>query len=632
MNKKSIISTASRLFAALTLLLFLSTASIEAQVTIGKIADPHNAAILDLSQVESQNLGLLLPHVKLTGLKPFQLLPSPSPQQEIDATGMVVYNEAHVNDDVYPGIYVWDGEKWGRIDDGTPPPPLPFMDPFGIEKSGPNCGNGFLFYIPEDYADWDIATNFVWELTSVSGSDYTPATVTFGSKNSRFFVPYDATERDYLVSVYANGNGSKQRSISQTKSQTGLRDIKGNFYINGADCYDIVQTDYANSLKVDRTKLNAGSDYSYTIVGTQGTPLTYAWLIDDPDNILINPPTNLDEKTINIQFNPEVLNDTWLIGEPTHEYIVVLNCVVTYEGCEHYIRLEVKVGDRDCCVNSFADIQGTTYTAVHFGIAGCWMTENLAVTKNQKQDVQLNSGNLPSSAGNDRYDPYYTFSATSYTTDPAVGLMSLTDARNSNFYGGDEGKPGLLYNWAVAVGARNKEEALDVSRYPVQGIWDISGDASRAESKNEDVCPVGWYLPSDAEWSALEREISINYGQYSEATEESIWSEEEAGERYGTHGQMMRNPLVINEQASASPGLSKPKESGFSGLLVDRVANASWGGAYGFSTVYWSSSTYYNRPETGAWSRSLHKDDKHVFRYFNDKFFLNSIRCKKIDK
>jgi hypothetical protein len=100
--------------------LLLCIVNMNAQVTIGRLANPHEAAVLDLSQVELHNLGLLLPRVKLESLDSFDPLPEGN---KSTAAGMVVYNEAPVDDEVYPGIYVWDGAKWGRINDGTAPPP-----------------------------------------------------------------------------------------------------------------------------------------------------------------------------------------------------------------------------------------------------------------------------------------------------------------------------------------------------------------------------------------------------------------------------------------------------------------------------------------------------------------------------
>jgi uncharacterized protein (TIGR02145 family) len=629
MNKKTIISTASRLFAALTLLLFLSTASIEAQVTIGKLAEPHNAAILDLSQVESQNLGLLLPHVKLTGLTPFQLLP-PDQQKEIDATGMVVYNEAHVDNDVYPGISVWDGEKWGRINDGTTPPLLPFT----ITTSGAACGNGVLFSIPEDYPDWSNATKFVWSLT-VSPAGYTPATITSGSKNSHFFVPYDATERTYEVSVYAEG--SKQRSITCTGSQKGRLNASS-FSIDGADCYDIAKTDYVYNKEdasqyetrygvlAKRVQLTPSYDYSYSVIGTGNNP-TYLWSVSDPGGTLLSSSDGATVSSINIQFRPEVLSDTWLIDHPTNEHIVVLTCLVTDGSCTYVVSKEIKVGDRDCCTG-LRDIEGIIYTAVRFGDAGCWMSENLAVTRNQKLGSAANLATNDNAS--QEYAPRYTRPKVNDTS-----FISLEDAQNSNYFssfGTNIGKPGLLYNWAAAVGATSSDEAQG-GNYDNYTASNITHPASKATSKDEDICPVGWYLPTDAEWYALENEIDKNRNKYSSASGTGSGNVPINTGSQGSHGQYMRAvddvPRSAGSYSDYVAGSSNPKESGFSGLLVGYAGRSSWGN-YGIYTYYWSSSSSFNSG-TGAWRRSLHFNSTGVHRDGSNKYQLFSVRCKKLD-
>jgi hypothetical protein len=115
-------------FCVNTAILFMSMTNLSAQVTIGALKPPHNAAVLDLSQVPSQNLGLLMPYVNLAGLTPFQL-PALDQQQEIDATGMIIYNLAE-NASVCPGLYVWEGFEWRRLQEACSPyiPPV-IIDP-----------------------------------------------------------------------------------------------------------------------------------------------------------------------------------------------------------------------------------------------------------------------------------------------------------------------------------------------------------------------------------------------------------------------------------------------------------------------------------------------------------------------
>jgi uncharacterized protein (TIGR02145 family) len=104
------------IFWMLTLVM-MSAASVNAQVIIGGNGtdDPHTGAGLDLSPLGAQNLGLLLPSVKLTDdAEEFVLVDGATDTQKEDATGMLVYN----TDPCAPngiGLYVWDGVKWHII-------------------------------------------------------------------------------------------------------------------------------------------------------------------------------------------------------------------------------------------------------------------------------------------------------------------------------------------------------------------------------------------------------------------------------------------------------------------------------------------------------------------------------------
>jgi hypothetical protein len=91
------------------LLLLIGLRSVNAQVTIGNLQDPHSGAVLDLSQVDKQNLGLLLPRVLLTKTDEWQLNGNSD-----DGIGMVVYN---MNECLESGrgLYLWNGVVWDPI-------------------------------------------------------------------------------------------------------------------------------------------------------------------------------------------------------------------------------------------------------------------------------------------------------------------------------------------------------------------------------------------------------------------------------------------------------------------------------------------------------------------------------------
>ncbi|GHT04243.1 hypothetical protein FACS189423_06630 [Bacteroidia bacterium] len=96
------------IFLMLTLF-FLGAASMNAQLTIGSTGEPHPAAVLDL---KSTTQGMILPNVTLSNnVTDFNLS-----GDKATAKGLVVYNTGDT-----PGIYIWDGASWNRLNSCTLP-------------------------------------------------------------------------------------------------------------------------------------------------------------------------------------------------------------------------------------------------------------------------------------------------------------------------------------------------------------------------------------------------------------------------------------------------------------------------------------------------------------------------------
>jgi len=113
-----------------------------------------------------------------------------------------------------------------------------------------------------------------------------------------------------------------------------------------------------------------------------------------------------------------------------------------------------------CDAPTVTDIDGNVYNTLALG-SQCWMAENLR-TRHYSNGNPIDLGTITSSITPYRYYP-------------------AGDSANVGTYG-------YLYNWvAVMNGATSSE--LNPSR--VQGI-----------------CPTGWHVPSDAEWTELETFVS----------------------------------------------------------------------------------------------------------------------------
>jgi uncharacterized protein (TIGR02145 family) len=226
---------------------------------------------------------------------------------------------------------------------------------------------------------------------------------------------------------------------------------------------------------------------------------------------------------------------------------------------------------------SAMDAEGNKYSVGYFGDAGWWMTENLRSTK-YSDGTGLTA---TSNAGIDASLKYYWYPSGNKTT-----------FDNNPTYG-------LLYTWAAATdrtGVTGNEESS--SHGPHQGI-----------------CPAGWHLPSDLEWTQLTDVISASAdGAYSTTT------------GTGNIGTKMKSETTVDDQATNGTSNSRTA-NGFDALLVGRMFSGSVAN-YGTYTLFWSSSS---NSSTNAWYRYLYYDNTGVTRSSSNKCYMYSVRCKKND-
>jgi uncharacterized protein (TIGR02145 family) len=220
--------------------------------------------------------------------------------------------------------------------------------------------------------------------------------------------------------------------------------------------------------------------------------------------------------------------------------------------------------------STVTDAEGNKYSAGYFGCAGWWMTENLRSTTGLTAN---------SNAGSDASLTYYWYpydNKTIFDNNPTYGL---------------------LYTWAAA-----------------SGRTDITGnEGNTSHGPHQGICPDGWHLPSDYEWTQLTDVISASTdGAYSTTT------------GTGNVGTKMKSRTAVDGQATngTSNGLAA---NGFDALLVGYMYSGS-AYYYGTFTYFWSSSS---SSSTNAWRRYLGYDDTGVSRGNYGKYTMFSVRCKK---
>ncbi len=189
------------------------------------------------------------------------------------------------------------------------------------------------------------------------------------------------------------------------------------------------------------------------------------------------------------------------------------------------------------------DIEGNGYKIVQIGTQ-LWMKENLKVSKFRNGDA------IPTNLDN---------TAWSSTTSGAYAVYS-NDVKNSSKYG-------KLYNWYAVADPRG-------------------------------LCPSGWHIPSDKEWTELE-----NY----------LGGRDAAGGKLKAVSSMWNNP---NTGASNS--------SGFSALPGGYRYDNGYFYTIGYLSYWWSSTEY---SSTSSWNRWLYYETGESYRNLFNKHYGFCVRC-----
>ena len=206
--------------------------------------------------------------------------------------------------------------------------------------------------------------------------------------------------------------------------------------------------------------------------------------------------------------------------------------------------------------NTFTDARdGNVYKTVKIGNQ-VWMAENLKYLPSV-------FGPSEGSTTAPYYYVYYSYSGN-----------SVNDAKVLSFYN----TYGVLYNWTAAMAG--------------------SASSSANPSRVQGVCPTGWHMPSDTEWTTLSTYLG----------------DEEVGgklkETFTTHW--------------VSPNTGATNEIGFTALPGGcRNYNGSFYGIGGYG--YWWCAA--ENDATYAWDRSMSFNNSTIYRSYDRKEIGFSVRC-----
>jgi uncharacterized protein (TIGR02145 family) len=219
------------------------------------------------------------------------------------------------------------------------------------------------------------------------------------------------------------------------------------------------------------------------------------------------------------------------------------------------------------CGTTISDIDGNSYNTVLIGTQ-CWTKENLRVRRyNNGTWIQFDA--IGGSGGSSSTWQNLTIGAHAiYAHDSVTTPSNLT-------------KYGYLYNW-----------------YAAKGIY-TTGTILANDTLN--ICPSGWHVPTDAEWTTLTDELG---------------GESVAGGMMKSKGTSYWN----------SPNTGATNESGFSALPGGyRYSDGSFSNIRN-NAFFWSASELNS---TNALNRDLNYSNSNVNRTNNAKSIGYSVRCIK---
>jgi uncharacterized protein (TIGR02145 family) len=218
------------------------------------------------------------------------------------------------------------------------------------------------------------------------------------------------------------------------------------------------------------------------------------------------------------------------------------------------------------CADSVTDADGNVYQAVKIGNQ-VWMAENLRVTKYNDESTI----------------PFDTSSATwYYATTPKFCYYNNTTNADSNK------KFGALYNWYTVSPANPKK-----------------------------IAPTGWHVPSDSEWTVLEKYLVLNGYNWDGTIDTST---------YNTIAKSLAAKMdwwTFSDTGTIGADLTKNNRSGFSALPGGCRSTSGGFDTQGFDGYWWSATKY------GAlygWSRDLSYDLVRLYRSNYDESCGFSIR------
>lgn len=648
------------------LLSFLGISEAESQVTIGTGSQPIEGALLQLK--ENDNLGInatkgvMLPRVYLSDQNNlFPMFEDPNnagqanseytdaqDKQEQDKihTGLFVYN----TNPCYPfgkGSFVWNGQQWTSVSKSN-------IEGYSTLSSLPDT-----LYIPSgmDNRAW-VPQTMSFEYSSKTSSptwgNLAPVPTYNGlefTNQSTQILPNNPPSWSASPAVFSIQPNMMTSSLVTKLNPWHTRQSSVTLFFDQTPCAGITtknvllnQTNYAISGRVPTSSNNTTNEEDIlsmitiknpNINGTVKVLSNVRWQATiDPSGGNISQVLNNYTQTpqgINLSngnYGPETYfsyngapggsgtrfkyvkaNLKDLDNRAQDFVITILQC----EGTEDLTSVTENAtpaetsnpssnwGDKVVRHLAKTNIYEEFYSA-DFGVAGRWMTTNLAATDYDSNITPIGFPSISESLDQSLTVGYFAFpgnSVQAFLENPFLGL---------------------LYNFAGATAGYKSTLNLDEANNPTQ-------------TRTQGICPNGWHLPSDYEWTQLENEIITNTTKYAYVSKNmiddgvSLVPPTVPGGNYrGTHAPALTNSCEIYQGNVKGTSKSIP-EGGFGAYFAGEITNQQ-PADFGEAVAYWTSSTFTNNE---AYYRIMATGigDAGVAAFTSGKTQYFSVRCKR---
>jgi uncharacterized protein (TIGR02145 family) len=254
-----------------------------------------------------------------------------------------------------------------------------------------------------------------------------------------------------------------------------------------------------------------------------------------------------------------------------------------------FTTLSAAVIDNKSCSEAptVTDHEGNVYATVKIG-SQCWMRDNLRTTTSPSTGTYLV---------------------------PAANADFTSTGKQARWYGNDSAtcvtnNYGLLYNWNAAVDTFNTS----------YGETSVNTSSNNAVSvtftdHRRGICPAGWHLPSDAEWTTMKNYVSSQSTYVCVGGSDNIAKALASAEGWNTY---TANCAVGNDLAANNA-------TGFSAVPAGKCVGSSFNNE-GRNAYFWST-TRSGSSSINAYFHYLNYNDAYVGRSYSGKNYGYSVRC-----